>query len=286
MFDLQQSLTQGNQAEARRQRIVEHLRVRGFASVADLAALLSVSEMTVRRDIAALAARHLLRQVHGGANALLDAGEGIDFRLRASRRAQTKKAIAAAALRYVSPRATMALDSGTTTLELARHLPGDARLLVATHSLPALKSLARMEGIDVVALGGALQRHTQSFAGPMALAAIRNLRIGTFFIGTTSIRDSFMYVGSSFDAQTKVALMDVSDRVILLVDSSKFEATALFPIAPIDRLHVVITDSGVPEDAVRDLRVRGIEVVIVEPQADEAQELNESDRLHSGDSGQ
>ena len=251
--------------------------------MADLAVLLSVSEMTIRRDIQSLAGRHLLRQAHGGANAILDAGEGIDFRLRASRRAETKKAITSAALQYVSPRATVALDSGTTTLELARQLPGDARLLVATHSLPALMSLERNEGIDVVALGGALQRHTRSFAGPMALSAIRHLRIQTFFMGTTSIRDGSMYVGSSFDAQTKVALMDVSDRVILLVDSSKFGATALFPIAAIDRLDVVITDSAVPQPAVHELQAHGIEVVQVEAKADESTELIEANGRGSVD---
>ena len=167
------------------------------------------------------------------------------------------------AFRYVTPRATLALDSGTTALELARQLPGDARLLVATHSLPALMVLARADDIDVVSLSGALQRHTQSFAGPMALSAIRSLRIGTFFMGTTAIRDGFTYVNSSFDAQTKVALMDVSDRVILLVDSSKFLATALFPIAPTERLDVVITDDQVPADAVSDLRARGVDVVLI-----------------------
>jgi DeoR/GlpR family transcriptional regulator of sugar metabolism len=258
------------QAEARRRRIVEHVRASGFGSVAELAQLLSVSEMTIRRDIQTLAARHLLRQVHGGANALLDAGEGIDFRLRASRGALAKQAIAAQALQYVTPRATLALDSGTTTLELARQLPGDARLLVVTHSLPALMVLARSEGIDVVSLSGALQRHTQSFAGPMALATIRSLRVGTFFMGTTSIRDGFLYVGSSFDAQTKLALMNVSDRVVLLADSSKFSTTALFPIAATERLQVVVTDTQAPIDAVDDLRTRGVEVVLTSPPAGQA----------------
>lgn len=264
---MQQSSAGKSQAEARRRRIVEQVRAGGFGSVADLAQLLSVSEMTIRRDIRTLDARHLLRQVHGGANAILDAGEGMDFRFRASRKADTKRAIASAALRDVTPRATIALDSGTTTLELARQLPGDARLLVVTHSLPALTVLARSEGIDVVSLSGALQRHTQSFAGPMAVSAIRTLRVRTFFMGATSIRDGFMYVGSSFDAQTKLALMDVSDRVILLVDSSKFSATALFPIASTQRLDVVVTDSEAPPEAVSELRARGIEVVLTGPPA-------------------
>jgi DeoR/GlpR family transcriptional regulator of sugar metabolism len=269
---LQQSAGR-TQAESRRQRIFEYVRANGFASVSDLAVLESVSEMTIRRDIQTLAGRHLLRQVHGGANAILDAGEGIDFRLRVSRRAQTKKAIASAALQFVQPRATIALDSGTTTLELARQLPGNARLLVATHSLPALMALSRTEGTDVVGLGGAFQSHTQSFAGPMALTAIRHLRIETFFMGSTSVRDGFTYVGSAFDAQTKVALMDVSDRVVLLVDSCKFSQTSLFPIAPIDRVDVVITDSGAPEEALDEFRARGIDVIQVDVDPREAQDL-------------
>jgi DeoR/GlpR family transcriptional regulator of sugar metabolism len=234
--------------------------------VTDLAQFLSVSEMTIRRDLRTLSGRHLVRHVHGGANAILDAGEGIDFRVRASRKAAAKRAIAHAALRYVTPRATVALDAGTTTLELARQLPSNSRLLVVTHSLPALQVLARSDGIDVVSLSGALQRHTQAFAGPMTLSTIRSLRIGTFFMGTTSVREGSMYVGSSFDAETKVALMDVSDRVILLVDSAKFSSTALFPFASTQRLDVVVTDADAPAEALGALRAQGIEVVLTAPQ--------------------
>lgn len=265
---MQQAMLGTAQAEARRRRIVDHIRGSGFGSVGQLAQLLGVSEMTIRRDIKALASRHLVRQVHGGANALVDAGEGIDFSLRASRGATAKQAIASAALQYVTPRATLALDSGTTTLELARHLPGDDGLLVVTHSLPALKVLARSEGIEVVSLSGALQRHTQSFAGPMTLSAIRTLRLDTFFMAASSIREGFMYVGNSFDAQTKLAFMEVSDQVILLVDSSKFSSTALFPIASLDLATVVITDSGAPADAVSDLQTRGVAVVLTPPPGD------------------
>ena len=281
MSELQHVSVGVTQAETRRRRIVEQVRASGFASVAELAQLTSVSDMTIRRDLQVLSGRHLVRQVHGGANAILDAGEGIDFRLRASRRAATKRAIAAAALGYVPPGATIALDAGTTTLELARQLPGDARLLVVTHSLPALAVLARSEGIDVVSLSGALQRHTQAFAGPMALSTIDRLRIGTFFMGTTSIRDGSMYVGSSFDAQTKVALMEVSDRVILLVDSEKFSATALFPFAAMDRLDGVVTDADAPAEAVEALRAQGVEVVLTEPVARDMRGATTADEVQS-----
>ena len=244
--------------------------------MADLAQLLCVSEMTIRRDLQLLSGRQLVRQVHGGANAILDAGEGIDFRIRASRQAASKRAIATAALQYVTPRATIALDTGTTTLELARQLPGDARLLVVTPSLPALTVLARTEGIDVVSVGGALQRHTQAFAGPMALSTINSLRVATFFMGTTSIRDGSMYVGSSFDAQTKAALLDVSDRVILLADSAKFSTTTLFPFASTERLDVVVTDADAPADAVEELRAQGIEVILTAPVVSEGGDVSET----------
>lgn len=247
-------------AETRRRRIVEHIRGCGFGSVGELSQMLGVSEMTIRRDLQVLAGRHLVRQVHGGANALVDAGEGIDFRLRASRGAAAKQAIASAALQYVTQRATLAIDSGTTTLELARQLPSDEGLLVVTHSLPALQVLARSEGIEVVSLSGALQRHTQSFAGPMTVSVIHTLRVDTFFLAASSVREGFMYVGNSFDAQIKLAFMDVSDRIVLLVDSSKFSSTALFPVAPVDRVTAVITDPSAPVEAVHDLQARGIAV--------------------------
>ena len=271
---MQQSVAGRAQTEARRQRIVEHVRANGFASVADLAVLVSVSEMTIRRDIQSLAGRHLLRQVHGGANAILDAGEGIDFRLRASRRAETKKAITSAALQYVSPRATIALDSGTTTLELARQLPSDARLLVATHSLPALMALSaeRRHGrrrLWVVHF----QSHTQSFAGPMALTAIRHLRIETFFMGSTSIRDGFTYVGArstrrprslSWTSATGSSCWSIPASSHRPRSSPSPRSTAWTSSSPTPAL---------PQPALDEFRARGIDIVQVDVHPREAQDL-------------
>src|SRR5581483_3401523 len=257
-------MTARPRAEVRREDIVQFVRGKGFASVSELASRFGVSEMTIRRDLQELAARHLVRQAHGGANALVDAGEGIDFRLRSSQAVAAKSAIATRALAYIALRATIAIDSGTTTLELARQLPANQGILVVTHSLPALTVLSRLEGVEVVSLGGALQRRTQSFAGQMTLSAIQSFRVDTFFMAGSSVRDGMIYVGNSFDAQAKQAFIEVSDRVILLVDSSKFRSAALLPVAPIEHVDLVITDVNIAPTALDELKARGVEVVLVE----------------------
>jgi DeoR family transcriptional regulator of aga operon len=257
-------MTSRPRAEVRREDIVQFVRGKGFASVSELAHRFRVSEMTIRRDLQELASRHLVRQAHGGANALVDAGEGIDFRLRSSQAVAAKSAIATRALDYISLRATIAIDSGTTTLELARQLPANQGILVVTHSLPALTVLSRLEGVEVVSLGGALQRRTQSFAGQMTLSAIESFRVDTFFMAGSSVRDGMIYVGNSFDAQAKQAFIEVSDRVILLVDSSKFRSAALLPVAPIEHVDLVISDANIPPETVNELNARGVELVVVD----------------------
>lgn len=238
------------------------MRYAGFGSVSELAQLLRVSEMTVRRDMQNLAARHLLRQVHGGANAITDATEDDEFRVRSARGASAKHLIARAALEYLRPRTGIALDSGTTTLELARQLPSNLDLHVVTHSLPALTELSRREGIEVVSLGGALEAHTRSFVGPMTLSAIEGLRVDTFFLTCGAVREGSTYVGTPFDAEIKRALTDVCDRVVLLADSLKFSATSLFPAVSLERVDVVITDQQASPEVLDELRGLGADVVV------------------------
>ena len=110
----------------------------------------------------------------------------------------------------------------------------------------------------------------------MTLSSIHSLRIGTFFMGTTSIRDGSMYVGSQFEAQTKLALIDVSDRVVPLADSSKFQRPRCSRSRQPTASMSFITDRG-PAQSADHLRRQGVDVVLVHA-ADEG----ESDSVGDG----
>jgi DeoR/GlpR family transcriptional regulator of sugar metabolism len=250
-------------APDRRTRILDLVRENGFCSASELSSILKVSEMTVRRDVRQLAGEGLVRVVHGGVSAITTVLGPVDFRLRATQQLDAKRAIARCAVDRIHSGTVIALDAGTTTLEVARQLPSDLRLTVVTHSLPAMAILAGRAATDVIGLGGNLHRETQAFAGPETIRSLSQIRVNTLLLAATAVRNSAMWCTNSFDAETKRALIASADRVILLVDSSKFETTALMRVAALDAIETVITDDGIEPDTQAALVRNGQDVVVV-----------------------
>ena len=137
-------------APARRRRIVDLVGGSSFLAARELAETLGVSEMTIRRDIRLLADQGLVRAVHGGVTPNAGLTFGTDFRLRSTLRHDAKAAIAAAALALIESDSSIAIDNGTTGVELATLLGPPLRLSVVTPSLPAMVILRDKPGIEVV----------------------------------------------------------------------------------------------------------------------------------------
>ena len=248
-------------APARRTFIIDLVRNNGFCSASELSRELGVSEMTVRRDIQRLAREGLARAVHGGVSALSTVSGPIDFRLRAAQRLPQKRAIAKAAISRLDANSVVAFDAGTTTLEVARLLPPDLRITLVTHSLPVIAALAARSDLEIIGLGGALHSETQAFAGPIAVRALADIRVHTLLLGATSVRDAAMWCTNTYDAAIKRALVAIADRVILLVDSAKFDVTAVMKVADLAEVDLAITDSEASPQALAMLADAGIEVV-------------------------
>lgn len=250
-------------AEDRRAQIIELVERQGFCTILELSQAFQVSDMTIRRDIRALAHDSQLRGVHGGVTMLPQAAIiGTDFRARAAKMRDAKRAIAERALTYVPRTGAIGLDAGTTTLEMAVALPPSARVTVVTPSLSVINTLLSHEHVDVVALGGMLHPSTQSFAGPATVAAINDLRVRTFFLAASGLNDEGVYCGNDFDAVTKRALIAVADEVVLLSDSSKWEISAMVRACSLADLDRVITDDGITEEQMAVFADHDVEVVV------------------------
>jgi DeoR/GlpR family transcriptional regulator of sugar metabolism len=250
-------------APSRRTQILNLVREAGFCSAAELSRKLSVSEMTVRRDIRRLADDGLARAVHGGISTVTALLGPVDFQFRASQRLAQKRAIARRALDLLEPGSVVALDAGTTTLEVARQLPPDFRATLVTHSLPVIAALAARSSLELIGLGGALHIETQAFAGPLTLGALGDLRVHTLLLGATSVRDSAMWCTNTFDSATKRALIRAADRVVLLVDSSKFSVTAMMKVAELSEIDTLITDDAIDPKQRALCEPAGIELITV-----------------------
>lgn len=232
-------------APARREEILRRLHVTGYVSAPELSARLEVSERTVRRDLQKLADLQLVELVHGGALAPGGVTPRSPFGVRAQVRSAQKRAIADLALRFAGPGATIGVDAGTTTLELARRLPPGGDVTVVTHSLPAMAALGERPGIGLIGLGGFHHVPTQAFAGPDTVAAIGRLRLHTFFLAASGLSHRGAYCATPLDAEVKRAFIEIADHVILLADSSKLRQTAPVQICDHDRLDVIVTDDAI-----------------------------------------
>ena len=250
-------------APERRRRIVQRLRDSAFVPVADLAATLSVSDMTIRRDLRLLEQSGDVRVVHGGASLRHGTLQTPSFLARADTQSTAKRRIAAAASAMVGPRDTLALDSGSTCFEMAAALVdvGFAGTLV-TDSVPVVQRMLHHAQIRVVCLGGELVHERQALIGPAGIEQVARLRVDTFFLGAVAVDERGVYVNEEMEVATKVALMDAAAAVVLLLDSSKLAGSAAVVLCPLDRLTGVVTDTRPARRVGRWFRTAGVQVSV------------------------
>lgn len=251
-------------AAGRRAHILGALRRTGFCSVTDLAGELGVSDMTVRRDLRRLEQDGQLRIVHGGASLPDGVLHAPAFDNRADTNAAGKRRTAAAALRLLDDRDTVAVDAGTTAYQFASMLPETFAGCVVTHSVPVIQLALASARVRLVGVGGDLHHPSKAFVGPMTVDAVSRLRLRTFFLGAGAIDARGVYVGTDVERPTKQALMGIADSVVLLADATKFHTSAPVLLCGLDRIDTVVTDR-VPEGEVAvALRTAGVRLVVAD----------------------
>jgi len=251
-------------AEQRQVRILEEVRRRGAVRVAELTELLAVSDMTIRRDLDVLAAAGLLEKVHGGATlpGRLSTEEP-GFEAKSHRQLAEKEAIARAAAELVEPGQAIGLTAGTTTWRLAYHLLPVADLTVVTNSMQAATVLRREPRPDLtVILTGGVGTPSDALVGPVAVATLRSLHIDLLFLGVHGIsEDAGFTTPNILESETNVAFVEAAQRVVVVADHTKWGVRGLSKFAKLDEAHVLVTDSGLPDEA-RSILGEHIEQVI------------------------
>lgn len=224
-------------ASLRRQNLLELLRQHGGLSTKELARHLGVSEATVRRDLAALARQGLLHRDHGGA--FLPEAEP-PYTVKLGQNTPVKEAIARKALELVPEGATVVLDSGTTTLALARLLAG-RRVRVLALDVPLAQVLAQGE-TEVWMPGGRVRNGFYSLVGSWVEEALDRVRADLFFLGADAFGPEGVTNHTFEEAAVKRKAMEVSRRTVLLADRSKWGKRAPAFVSPLAALSLVITD--------------------------------------------
>jgi len=253
-------------ADRRLELIMSVLTTRGECRTRQLAEQFQLSEMTVRRDLQELEARGLLRRVHGGAVLL---NRDVDYSVRLKHDQAQKQVIGFAATRLLKSGQTVYLDAGTTALDLARAiragLPHVTHLRLVTHGINVATELAGQTPYSLELIGGEVYQNALSTVGPSALAQIGGLDIDMFFMGAGGVNATIGWTNSNHvEAVVKRAIIERSEAVCAIVDSTKWGQQSYAPIMPFGAVTRWIVDSGLAPDGIEAARSAGVAITFAD----------------------
>lgn len=228
--------------DERQAYIAQMVATQGKVRVAQLTQHFGVSEPTVRKDLAVLEQKGLLKRTHGGAVSVRPPMEQ-EVASRQARNWEAKAAIARACLRLLSPGEAVFFDSGTTVRQIAHALAGSGlRLTVLTDSPAVAEAVADAPGIAHILLGGQLRKLSGCLVGPLATENLRMFRIGTALIGASGVSEGGVTVSDLSESRLKAAVVAQAQRVIVPVDHSKVGLSDFVKVCDLDEIDALVTD--------------------------------------------
>jgi DeoR/GlpR family transcriptional regulator of sugar metabolism len=243
------------------------LRLRGiferqeFADLATLRRALRTSESTVRRDLAALEKEGVVQRVHGGALAAPKREAGYDFAGQARRMAGAKARIARAAAGLIEDGQMVILDGGSTVAAVARELVSRS-LHVLTNSLPIANVFEHARQVELTLTGGTLYPRLGVLLGPLCEQMLGSVTADVLVMGTGGVAEAGFGNNNALVVGSERRMIEVSRRVVIVADHTKFGRAGMIPLAPLGAAHVVVSDRELDERYREMLRSRGVELVL------------------------
>lgn len=249
----------------RHKYILDTLRRDGFVKVIDVAKKLDVTTVTVRKDLKILEDKGLLYRTHGSASSVNPHAKDKNVREKEKIKTREKELIGARAALLIEEDDSIIINSGSTVCAFAEQIAPVGHLKVVTSSIKAASKLADIDGVTVLQLGGVLRRSSMSVIGNYTLSLLENITCSKFFLGVDGIDLDYGVTTSNIEeAELNKAMMQVSLRTIVLCDSSKFGRKGFGKICGIDKIDVIVTDSGVSEHMRKSLEEFGVQVIVVD----------------------
>jgi DeoR family transcriptional regulator, aga operon transcriptional repressor len=248
----------------RHQFILNKVQKEGHLQVLDLCKELDVSSVTIRKDLKLLEDKNLLFRTHGGAS--LHNPYTVDKHVNEKEKLQSseKMKIGAKAAKAIEPNDSIIIASGTTVLALAKNIKPIQGLTVITSALNVALELLHHENVEIIQLGGIIRHTSSSSAGTYAERMLNDFFCSKLFLGVDGIDIEFGLTTTSADeAHLNRQMINFSQKVIVIADSTKFGRRSFGKICGIEEVNQIITDEGIPEHYVNHLENIGIEVTIV-----------------------
>jgi len=252
--------------EERRRLIVDLVEQQGRATVEELAQKFGTSAVTIRADLDALARSSAIARSHGGALPAAPAANDTPLNIKETRWHAQKLRIGQAAAKMIQDGETIILDSGSTTVEIARQIRQMKfeSLTVITNALNIAMELSGLPQIRVMMLGGLLRQTSYSLVGPDAEQALAKLSADRLFLGVDGLDPNVgVTTPDPLEAALNALMIRVSRQTIAVLDASKLGQRSLSVITPVKNLDMVISDDSAPAETVEALRAAGVQVVLV-----------------------
>lgn len=244
--------------------ILEQIKQKGYVKVQELSEDLDVSEVTIRKDLKYLESKKALQRNHGSATSLMPIISDKHIDIKEKMQIEEKTRIAQYAATLIEPNDKIIIASGTTLLAFAHAIDTKDNITVITSSVKVSLALCYNPDIDLIQLGGSIRRNSVSVIGHYAETILDNLSCNKLFIGVDGIDlENGLSTSDMNEARINQKMIEGSQRIIVLTDSTKFGKRGFCKICDIDKIHQIITDRNAPAHIVERFREEGIEVVLV-----------------------
>lgn len=251
----------------RHKSILDALQKQGYIRVADIAAQLGVTVVTVRKDFKELEKRGLLYRTHGSASPVNPHVPDRSVFAKEQINRDKKEKIGRAAARLIEPNDSVIIASGSTICTFAEHIHPTGHLDVVTPSLSVAMHLSQIDGdINVIQLGGTVDKKSLSVRGAYAALEVFDFFSSSkLFFGADGIDEEHGVTTSNLEEVLLTRrMMKAAARNILLADSSKFTKQGFGKICTLEQIDTLVTDELAPAAIVRQLEEQGIEVIIAQ----------------------
>ncbi|HEY5586992.1 MAG TPA: DeoR/GlpR family DNA-binding transcription regulator [Ruminiclostridium sp.] len=252
-------------AEERKLKILDLIKENDKVSVIQLRDFFNVSGATIRNDLRELESSNLLKRTHGGAMLKNKTGFELDSQHKEGYLQAEKESIAEMALDLVEDGDTIILDTGTTTLELAKKLSEKRNLTVVINDIQIARYLEEIEDINIIFIGGAIRKKFHCTVGTLGTKMISELAVDKAFMATNGISVKRGATTPEISqAETKKAMIAIANKVIVLCDSSKIGRSSFAQFAEIQQVDIIITDRGIEDNLRKGFESQGIEVMVAQ----------------------
>jgi len=199
--------------------------------------------------------------MHGGARLVNPHSDEFAFNTRDTHQLSEKEAIGRACAELIRPNQTVIIDAGTTAYHVAKNLEFKTPQII-TNSLPVAQFFAATNRVELILSGGVIYPRLGVLVGPLAVEAFSKIHADVAVMSAGGITLEGVTNSHGLLVEIQLAMMRAAQKVIFCLDSTKLGRRSVSALCGLDRIHTIVTDRGAPEDLVRSLRERGLEVAI------------------------